>query len=392
MIEMNINIICTEDDKDYYKYKEKVNNRKIIFTIKQIFSDWWNSFLNTYPDLNIRDTVHKNVKKILQCKTFDLGYTEYECPSCHKNLIVPNTCKSRFCSSCGNKYNEARTISIFSKLFKHPHRHVVFTIPKELRKYFREDRNRINFIFEAASITIKCWFKEKYKKNPLTPAFVSILHTYGRSLIWNPHIHMILLDGGISKTGLVKVDFFSYSSFRKRFMKVLLDLLENDIGKEEFRKIKNDLYLNKTNGFYVYAPKSKFKSYIDLIMYVTRYVARPVMAESRIIDYDGTYVTFWYQRHEDDKIVIEKIHAYEFISRLIIHIPESNFKYIRFYGAYCNTTKCHKSFLKLCSEKSIEFKKNLNKWRMKIMINFKVDPLSCPNCNTTMLYLKCNYF
>ena len=63
---MNINIICTEDDKDYYKYKEKVNNRKIIFTIKQIFSDWWNSFLNTYPDLNIRDTVHKNVKKILR--------------------------------------------------------------------------------------------------------------------------------------------------------------------------------------------------------------------------------------------------------------------------------------------------------------------------------------
>ena len=175
-------------------------------------------------------------------------------------------------------------------------------------------------------------------------------------------------------------------------MKVLLDLLENDIGKEEFRKIKNDLYFNKTNGFYVYAPKSKFISYIDFIMYVTRYVARPVMAESRIIDYDGTYVTFWYQRHEDDKIVIEKIHAYEFISRLIIHIPESNFKYIRFYGAYCNTTKCHKSFLKLYSEKSIEFKKSLNKWRMKIMANFKVDPLSCPICNTTMLYLKCNYF
>lgn len=45
------------------------------------------------------------------------------------------------------------------------------------------------------------------------------------------------------------------------------------------------------------------------------------MAESRIIDYDETYVTFWYQRDEDNKIVIEKVHAYEFISRLIIHIP-----------------------------------------------------------------------
>lgn len=203
---------------------------------------------------------------------------------------------------------------------------------------------------------------------------------------------MILLDGGISKTGMVKVDFFAYSSFRKRFMKVLLDLLEKDIGKEKFKDIKNKLYLDKTNGFYVYAPKSKFKNYVELIKYVTRYLSRPVMAESRIIDYDGTYVTFWYQRHEDDKIVIEKVHDYEFISRLIIHIPEENFKYIRFYGAYCNTTKCHKSFLKLFNEKVIDFKEKANKWRLKIITNFHIDPLSCPICKTNMAYLKGEYF
>ena len=43
------------------------------------------------------------------------------------------------------------------------------------------------------------------------------------------------------------------------------------------------------------------------------------MAKSRILHYDKTFVTFWYQRHEDDKIVIEKIHVFEFISRIIIH-------------------------------------------------------------------------
>lgn len=56
---------------------------------------------------------------------------------------------------------------------------------------------------------------------------------------------MILMDGGISNKcrEFIKVDFFSYPSFRKRFMKVLLDMLEEDIGKNEFRKIKNDMYL-----------------------------------------------------------------------------------------------------------------------------------------------------
>lgn len=180
---MKENIICTEDDIDFTLYKNKVNDRKVRFKIKDILKDHWDNFINKYKSLNIRDVVFKNVNKVLNCKTFSLGYTEYECPNCHKSLIVPNTCKSRIYYSCGNKYNEDRSISIFSKLFNFPHRHVVWTIPKELRRYFREDRSRLNLIFEAASITVKCWFEEKYKKNPLTPAFISILHTYGRSLI-----------------------------------------------------------------------------------------------------------------------------------------------------------------------------------------------------------------
>ena len=63
---------------------------------------------------------------------------------------------------------------------------------------------------------------------------------------------MILMDGGVSNKSkeFVKVNFFSYPSFRKRFMKVLLDLLENDIGKEEFKKVKNDMYFKYKEGFY----------------------------------------------------------------------------------------------------------------------------------------------
>ena len=164
---------------------------------------------------------------------------------------------------------------------------------------------------------------EKYKKQSLIPAFISVLHAYGRPLNFNHHIHMILLDGGISNitNKFVSVDFFSYASFRKRWIKLILDLLENEIGKNDFRKLKNKLYFDYTEGFYVYAPKYKFKSITGLLSYVCRYLSRPVMAESRIIDYDGNFVTFWYQRHEDNVIVIEKLYAYQFIQRLIMHIP-----------------------------------------------------------------------
>lgn len=386
-------IICTKNDRDFIKYEAKVKNRKTIFTIKQIFKDWWNKFLEAYPNISIRDVVFTNVSRMLKCKTWDLGYAIFKCPDCGNEKIVPHTCKSRMCSSCGNKYNKQRETSIFSKLFKCKHRHVVFTIPDELRVYFRQDRKRFNYLFKAASITVNYWIKEKYKKKDIIPAYISILHTFGRSLIFNPHIHMILMDGGISNKckEFIKVDFFSYPSFRKRFMKVLLDMLEEDIGKNEFRKIKNEMYLKHKEGFYVFAPPSKFKSYTDLIKYVCRYVARPVMAESRIIDYDGEFVTFWYQRHNDDLIVIEKIHAFEFISRLIIHIPDYNFKQIRFYGAYHNSTILKIDVIKLLTKEKVDYKRKLNNWRSLILLSFKSDPLNCPVCQNMMIYYNSIY-
>lgn len=202
---------------------------------------------------------------------------------------------------------------------------------------------------------------------------------------------MILLDGGISKTKFVNIDFFSYASFRKRFMKVLLDLLEQNLDKSQFRNIKNHLYFSLKDGFYVYAPKSNHKSLKDLLKYVCRYLSRPVMAESRILDYDGKFVTFWYQRHKDNVIVIEKLHSYQFIQKLIMHIPEPNFKYIRFYGAYHNSTKIYIDLIKMIDNSRVHFRKSLNKWRTKILFNFHIDPLLCPLCHVEMVYYKSYY-
>lgn len=385
-----MSIICTQDDILFKQYENHINDKKVKYHIKDIFEDHWNKFLKSYPNITIREIVFENINKMLKCKTLDLGFDVFKCPNCGKEKFCFHTCKSRLCSSCGNKYNTERQTSIFSKLFKFKHRHVVWTIPEELRNYFREDRQRLSLLFKASQIVIESWFHDKYKKKNITPAFISVLHTYGRSIIWIPHIHMILLEGGINKDSFVPVNFFSYAAFRKRFMKVLLDLLDKEINTVEFKNLKRTLYKNLKDGFYVYSPPSKFKSVDALIKYVTRYVSRPVMAESRILNYDGTYVTFWYQRHEDNKIVIEKIHAFEFISRIILHIPEKNQKYIRYYGCYNESTKIVTSKIKEMfrkfNQKSIELKKTITKWRLNIQFSFNIDPLKCPNCDTIMIY------
>ena len=68
--------------------------------------------------------------------------------------------------------------------------------------------------------------------------------------------------------------------------------------------------------------------------YIGRYLGRPVIATSRIDNYDGETVTFHYNRHEDNKLVIETIPAMDIIKRLIRHIPEKHFKTIRYGDLY----------------------------------------------------------
>ena len=103
-----------------------------------------------------------------------------------------------------------------------------------------------------------------------------------------------------------------------------------------FKKLKNQIYKDHPDGFYVRAKPNPCSPDIT-IKYISRYLGRPVIATSRIDAYDGTSVTFHYQRHEDHETVTECIPAIDFIKRLIVHIPDRHFKMVRYYGIYANT-------------------------------------------------------
>ena len=71
-----------------------------------------------------------------------------------------------------------------------------------------------------------------------TPGFILVLHTFGRDLKWNPHIHCLLSEGGLSDSGFWKnVKHFNYTSLRNAFQTALLNELEAKIGPS-FKKTK----------------------------------------------------------------------------------------------------------------------------------------------------------
>ena len=219
------------------------------------------------------------------------------------------------------------------KLIQCTHRHCVFTIDEELRHFFLEDRSLLDCLFNAVrSVVLRMFFQMNKSKN-FVPGFTCVLHTFGRPLEWNPHIHCLITEGGFSDDGFWRVvKHFNYTLLRKSFQTALLNEMENRIGPS-FKKTKAHIYKKDSNGFYVYA-KPNLCDTQTVVKYISRYLGRPVIALSRIDSYDGENVTFHYNRHEDNVFVKKTIPALDFISLLIQHIPEPHYKMTRYYGLY----------------------------------------------------------
>lgn len=351
------------------------------FKIKDIFADHWGAFLKEgYP---IRPAVLKNVEKIILCGDPSMGHALYHCEHCGKFKHVYFTCKSRFCNSCGAKYTQDRASSISSKLINCSHRHMVFTIPEELRIFFRKDRNLLHLLFQACADTILSWFYKINKSENFKPGFISTMHTFGRDLKWNPHIHMLLTEGASgSKTIWKRISHIPFNMLRKRWQATLLSLLHKRLGTS-FYSLKSYLFKTYSDGFYVFAKPNMNSKSQEAIKYIIRYTGRPAMAQSRILDYDGEFVTFYYDRHEDNQRVTEKIHAFEFIKRLIVHIPNEQFKMIRYYGIYAKQYIHSSKLYLLDSTTKKQFRKKYSHWRARLLLAFGVDPLCC-SCGQTM--------
>jgi len=107
------------------------------YTIKLILKDNWGWFYDKYKS-RIRKNVVAEVKRALACKDVNvLGFSTYVCPECGDKHTVANTCKSRFCNSCGKKMTDVWMARAQKSFLNVPYHHIVFSPPEELWLFFR---------------------------------------------------------------------------------------------------------------------------------------------------------------------------------------------------------------------------------------------------------------
>ena len=91
-----------------------------------------------------------------------------------------------------------------------------------------------------------------------------------------------------------------------------------------------DEYNNKPSWVVHFSKSSK--NHHTTIKYLGRYLKRPPIGETRIIEYDWKDVTFAYLDHHTKTQHQVTLPVFDFIKRLISHVPDRYFRIVRYYN------------------------------------------------------------
>lgn len=366
------------------------------FTIKQILTsnkNWWRFFENN--EARIRLAILICVIKLLSCKNTVRGYHEYRCsnPACSHVKHVPHTCKCKACSSCGKKATEIWIKKQTQLLPNTSWQHITFTMPSQLWDFFWYNRWLLN---KMGLIAANC-VKSIGKKKKVIPGIFIAIHTFGRDLKRNVHVHLSVTTGGITEDLTQwKNIFFHQETLMRTWRYQIIQL---------FRKVQSQLVIPPGIQKQLHHAFT-FNQFLDLlykkhwivhcskpstdhkqnIHYLGRYVKRPAIAESKLKHYDGHEVTFKYLDHNTKTYRKFTLTVDQFIARFIQHIPDAGFRMIRYYGFLAHRVKG--KLLPIVYQllgQETPLPPAAPTYAELIQINFNFNPLVCLLCGQQML-------
>lgn len=368
-----------------------------MLSIKQILlsnRNWWNFY--TANKQRIRDAITNNIIKVLSCRHKIRGYRTYSCsnPDCTHVKYVPFTCKSRACSSCGKKATDAWITKQNGILPDTTWQHITYTMPSVLWDFFWYNRELFNDIAALAADTIQYVAKTQAC---MLGAFAAI-HTFGRDLKRNVHIHLSTTLGGISNDGTTwKTLYFVQENLMKAWRYSIIMLLRDRYKKgaliipEPLRDTLNspasihqffDTQYKKQ--WIVYCSKSS-DDYKHNVSYLGRYVKRPPIAQSKLMHYNGQEVVFKYLNHVTHSYHTFTCQTQDFIARFVQHIPDAHFRMIRYYGFLANRVRGKLlPIVYTLLNQTKTYGELAATWSMLLRKEFGVNPLTCIICQSEL--------
>jgi hypothetical protein len=374
-------------------------------TIQETFRKFYSPYCETY---GINVDYDKVANAIMRCKTGALGYNISVCDECGHVEVHNNSCRNRNCPNCQAIPKELWVDARKAEVIDAPYFHVIFTVPSELNPLFLANQKTFYSLFHSSVAKTLKELAANKKYLGASSGSIQVLHTWGQKMDFHPHIHCIVIGGGLTSLQEFKKcssDFFIpvrvlSKKFRGKFLCHLRKLYEDkklsiplDLiclnNSYEWNGYVNSLFQKEWIPFI----KETFNGAGNAIEYLGRYTHRIAISNSRILNVTDTHVTFSAKDYRKDKKIEVTLEGVEFIRRFLMHVLPKGFVKIRNYGILSNRMK--KKQLKLIRKKlaSQEYKSRLAglKTEELILTLYGVNVNLCPCCQSSNYHLTERY-
>jgi Putative transposase/Transposase zinc-binding domain len=332
------------------------------------------------------------VRDIVACRTEQLGGHLEVCPDCGFSRGSYNSCRNRHCPKCQILKQELWAEAQEALLLPTAYFQIVFTIPAELHPFFRRaPKVCLTLLFEAVSQTLMEVARTKLKA---TIGFTAVLHTWNQQLGYHPHLHCVVPAGGLSLDGTRWIAtsrrfFLPVKQLRRLFRGKLLAKIERALRAGEILgHLAPDLaLLRRTPKVWNVFAKPPLAGPGHVVRYLSRYVHRIAIANSRITGYDVQSVTFRYKDRAHGNANKETTVTGPDFARLFLqHVLPPRLVRIRHYGLLAarrrkDLARCR---VLLGAAPAAPRVKDVD-WAAAFERLFGSNPLQCPACKAGVL-------
>ncbi len=295
----------------------------------------------------------KVMEAVRSCRTAALGGHAERCVSCGHSRIAYNSCRNRHCPKCqagaAQEWLDARQADLLPVEYFH----IVFTLPAPIGSVAYQNKAVVYAIlFEAAASTLRTIAADK-KHLGAGIGMTIVLHSWGQTLTYHPHVHCIVPGGGLSSDGTGWISckpgyFLPERVLSRLFRRLFLTRLKaaHQAGRLRFSgelerlgepaAFASLLAPLRRAEWVVYA-KRPFAGPGQVLAYLSRYTHRVAISNRRLLAFGNGRVSFaWKDYAHGATPKRMTLDAGEFIRRFLLHVLPSGFQRIRHYGFLAN--------------------------------------------------------
>lgn len=305
----------------------------------------------------------KVLHAIERCRTAALGGHRDQCDRCGHQAISYNSCRNRHCPKCQTNARDKWLAARSRELLPVGYYHLVFSVPHQLVPLIWQNKRVLfKLLFETTAETLLEVAADP-KHLGAQIGFLSVLHTWGQTLLPHPHVHCVVPGGGLSPDHQhwirARNHFFLPVKvlsrvFRGKFIAALRRV--NRQGKLVFCGHSQALASDKAfsaflrtlfrQDWVVYA-KKPFGGPEHVLHYLARYTHRVAISNHRLVEFTDEQVTFqWKDYAHHSKRRLMALNHEEFLRRFLQHVLPRGFPRIRYFGFLANRRRG--VFLPIC--------------------------------------------